>query len=214
MYVITFHNPDNNQDQVILGPIDWNPEYISACIADDLDLDYRPKILKSDVDKVPYEIIPNVIARRVQIEGIEYNSKTQFLIGPYWTYTENLAIGNYVVANKNIDIVKSELKQLVQSKRYEKEISGFEFDLNDDNKIFISTGRDNRKIFFEKLSIIGDNIINFKYNDKFFDMDKQMLQQICVSIDNHVQNAFDWESNMFITIDNCESLEQLDQLSF
>ena len=135
MYVITFHNPDNNQDQVILGPIDWNPEYISACIADDLDLDYRPKILKSDVDKVPYEIIPNVIARRVQIEGIEYNSKTQFLIGPYWTYTENLAIGNYVVANKNIDIVKSELKQLVQSKRYEKEISGFEFDLNDDNKI-------------------------------------------------------------------------------
>lgn len=213
MYVLTYHNPHSNNDEVLLGPVEWNPEYISAIIQQDMDLDYRPTILKSDINKIPYEIVPNVIIRRADIQGIEYNPKIQYLIGPNWTYTDQSAIGNYIVASKNVDIVKSELKQEVKNVRYKKEVSGFEFNISDDTKVFITTDREGRRTFFEKLATVGDNTINFKFNDIFVNLDRNLLQHICTSIDNHVQSAFDWESGMCITIDSCNTLEQLDGLA-
>lgn len=212
MYVITYHNPNNNEDQIILGPIDWQPDFISSCIQDDLQLDSRPQVLKSDVLKVPFEIIPNVMARRAVIEGIEYNQKTQFLVGPYWSYVDGMAVGNYKVADKNVDIVKSELKSVARNQRYAKEVSGFQFNINESSKVFITTDREGRRTFFEKLAVIGEGTVSYKFNEVFYELNRELLQQICNSIDNHVQSAFDWENNMYTAIDSCQTLKELDDL--
>jgi len=209
MFVVTYHH---NYDEVLLGPIDWNPEFISSVIEQDLDLDYRPKILKSDIDKIPYEVVPNVFIREiVQTQSPEINTKMQFLTGPYWSYNEQGAIAVYKEAYKDIDIVKSELKSIVSSERYIKEISGFEFTIDSDT-VYISTGRESRRSFYDKLSVIEDDTINFKFNDKFKAINKLQLQQICNQIDNHIQQAFDWEKQLFFNIDASTTLAKLDSI--
>jgi hypothetical protein len=210
MFVVTHHH---DYDEVLLGPIDWKPEFISSVIEQDLDLDYRPKILKSDIDKIPYEVVPNVFIREiVQTKYPEINHKIQFLTGPYWSYNEQGAVAVYKEADKDISIVKSELKSIVSSERYNKEISGFEFPIDSDNTVYISTGRESRSNFFDKLSVIEDNTINFKFGDRFITIDKTLLQQICNQIDNHIQQSFDWERQLFSNIDRCNTLSQLDSI--
>jgi hypothetical protein len=210
MFVVTHHH---SYDEVLLGPIDWKPEFISSVIEQDLDLDYRPKILKSDIDKIPYEVVPNVFIREiVQTKAPEINHKTQFLTGPYWSYNEQGAVAVYKEAYKDIDIVKSELKSIVSSERYIRETSGFQFSIDSDNTVYISTGRESRSNFFDKLSVIEENTINFKFGDKFIIIDKLQLQQICNQIDNHIQQSFDWERQLFSNIDRCTTHAELDSI--
>jgi hypothetical protein len=210
MFVVTHHH---SYDEVLLGPIDWNPEFISSVIEQDLDLDYRPKILKSDINKIPYEVVPNVFIREiVQTKSPEINPKIQFLTGPYWGYNEQGAVATYKEVYKDIEIVKSELKTIVSSERYNKEISGFEFSIDSDNTVYIPTGRESRRTFYDKLAVIEDNTINFKFGDKFIVINKLQLQQICNQIDNHIQQSFDWERQLFFNIDRCTTHVELDSV--
>lgn len=223
MYVITRHHrlfigaenyvaPSHSSeyDEVLLGPIDWRPSFIASVLQSDLELDEKPKILLSDEQRIPFDIVPNVRVRKVTDVHEPINPKIQYHEGPFWSYTTNEATAEYRARDKNIDIVKNELVQIVISKRYLKEVSGFEMTVQN-TPVFISTDRDQRKIYFEKLAVIGDDgSVSFKFNGNFINLNKTDLQAICAAIDSHVQQAFDWEMTKTSEINALTTLQELD----
>ena len=207
MYVITHHH---DYDEVLLRPIDWKPSFIASVLQDDLDLDEKPVVLTSDVEKVPYDILPNVRVRKVEVVHEEINDKIQRHEGPFWTYTDEIGTATFVAVDKPIDLVKGEFKSIVGSERYNKEVEGITHTVNGTD-VFVSTDREGRKIYFEKLVSIGDTPIQFKFTDQFVSVTKSDLQSICTAIETHVQQSFDWEVEKNTGIDACTTLEQLDQ---
>lgn len=206
MYVITHHH---DYDEVLLGPIDWKPSFIASVIQQDLDLDFKPDVKPSDAERVPYNIFPNVRIRKAEVVYEEINPKIQRHDGPFWTYTEEVGTATYTAVNKSVEQVKGELKQVVATERYKKETSGFKYTLGD-LEVYISTDRDARKVYTEKLVVIGDDPIQFKFDKEFITLTKAELQGICTAIEAHVQGSFNWEVQKQLGIDACSTLEELD----
>ena len=220
-YVVTDHN---NQDFVILGPIEWNPRYIAAVIGDEVELTsttfsgmlikrFLATLSEADKDKVPFEIVPGVFVRKcnvAEIRQINFNSTIHCMHGPIWTYNEDgTATATYTQADMNIDLVKGNLKNLVSSNRYTKEISGFNLEIQNQS-MHIDTARDKRDIFHSKLLLTEENeIVNWKFADRIIPLSKSEIQTIVNAIKSHIQQCFDWEANKFAEIDGCSSLDQL-----
>ena len=120
MYVITDHN---SGDFVILGPIAWNPRYISSILSDELDEDIS--VSKEDEARVPFVVHPGVIVRRCESVYEDINPKTQRHEGPVWAYDTKhpsiQATATWCAADKDIDTVRSELKAQVADIRWSKE---------------------------------------------------------------------------------------------
>ena len=205
MYVITHHH---DYDEVLLGPVNWNSKFFSSVIQSDLDLDYRPEIKDSDKYKVPFDILPNVRIREVTVIQPEYNPKTQFLNGPYWTYTENDATASYNVEYKNLDLVKSELKQEIAGIRYDKEISGTKITLNN-KEISLTTNRSDRDLYVQKYIVMGDSdTVDWKFPEGWMTLTKSEMSDIVNAVNNHVQDAFLWELTKSTEIDNAITHEE------
>lgn len=206
MYVITHHH---DYDEVLLGPIEWNPRFIASVIQSDLELSYKPDVKESDKERVPYDIIPNVRVRPVIFVTPEHDEKTQFLVGPYWSYTENEATATYNVEYKNIDLLRGELKQKLAAERYKKEISGFKITLQG-QEVSINTNRTEREIFAQKYLIMGESdIVEWKFPEAWLNLTKTELLQIVNAINNHVQSAFSWELNKATSLDSASTHEEL-----
>ena len=207
MYVITHHN------KIILGPVEWNASYFAAVLQNDLDLDSRPKILPSDVFKVPFHILPDVYVRRAVIENPEYNPKIQKFGGISWTFDENNAYANYTIVDKDIDEVKGELKNIVSSKRWDREHVGTSLDIQGIS-VGVTTSRDQRRVFADKLIAMQDgDVCSWKFEDAWISLTKTDVIDIVRAIDRAVQEAFDWEINKIHQIHSCTSLTELDQLN-
>lgn len=203
MYVITHHN------KIILGPIDWNASFIASVLQNDLDLNERPTVLPSDIFKVPYYIIPEVYVRQVQMIKPEYNTKIQKLGGVEWRFDEKYGYASYNIIDKEIDEVKGELKNLVASKRWEKEQQGTSVTING-SVLNISTLRDERRVFLDKYAALQDGqSCTWKFPESWVELTKNDLFTIISSIEQTVQAAFDWEIEKQLEIENCTTLDQL-----
>lgn len=206
MYVITHHH---DYDEVLLGPIEWNSRFIASVLRQDLDLNYTPTIVDSDANKVPYDVLPNVRIRRVESVAEEFNPKTQFLVGPYWSYTDELATATYKAAFKDIDIVKSELKQELANERYNKEVSGTKVNIQG-KEITADTNRGSRDVFAQKYLLMSDtDTVEWKFPEGWLTLTKTEMGQVVTAINNHVQNCFNWESQKTNEIDSGETHDQL-----
>lgn len=204
MYVVTFHN------QVILGPIQWDASYISSVIQEDLDLNYRPTLYPSDIAKVPFDVLEYVRVRHAEELKPAHNTKTQKLVGPLWTFNESKGIANYTVEDKSIDELKLYVKEELAKKRWFKENSGFEYNVSG-STIFIDTSREKRNIFSEKLTVSQDRVIQWKNNDSWIELTNTDISDIVTEIQNHVQDAFDWESQKLqegLALNNVDDLKE------
>lgn len=209
MYVITHHH---DYDEVLLGPVEWNPRFIASVLRQDLDLSYTPTLAESDVKKVPFDILPNVRVRPVEFVSEAHNPKTQFLIGPYWSYTDDLATATYKANPKDINIIKSELKQELAAVRYEKEISGTKVTIQG-KEVTADTNRGSRDIFAQKYLLMGDNdTVEWKFPEGWVTLTKTEMAQVVTAINNHVQNSFTWELQKVNEIDSCETHDYLNDV--
>ena len=207
MYVITHHH---DYDEVLLGPIEWNPRFIASVLQSDLDLSSRPVITQEDKDKVPYNILPNVRIRPVNTVNEEYNPKTQFLIGPYWSYTDDEATATYVATYKDMDIIRAELKQQLVNERYKKEISGIKVTIQE-KEVTVDTSRENRNIYVQRYVTMNDlETIEWKFPEGWFTLTKEELGSVVTACNNHVQSAFNWELQKSIAIDSATNHDELD----
>jgi hypothetical protein len=209
MYVITHHH---DYDEVLLGPINWNPRFIASVLRDDLDLNEAPTILASDESKVPYDILPNVRVRPVEAVYAELNAKIQRHEGPFWAYTPDKATATWTAVDKPIDLVKGELKSVTAAKRYEKENAGIKLTIQG-TEVTCDTARGSRDIFLQKLLTMGQTeTANWKFPEAWINITYAELEYIVTQGTAHIQSSFDWEATKNAEIDACTTLAQLDAL--
>jgi hypothetical protein len=147
------------------------------------------------------------------VTGLEvpvHHSDYQQLAGPFWTFTD-VAHGTYNVVDRPFDVIKNTLKAQVSSERYRKEIAGIKLTIQD-TEVSVATDRDSRNIYTQKLVTMGDDVVQWKFSEAWLTLNKQELTQMLVDVNSHVQQQFDWESNIINQIDLAETVEQLKEI--
>jgi hypothetical protein len=196
-----------NNETVILGPIFWNFRMFQSELRDEFDLEVSIPQSNEGVYKINegFSIIP------VEETVPSHNTKIEQLAGPFYTFTDTLATASYNVVPKSIESVKSELKTIVASNRYGKEVAGTKVTIQG-KEISVSTTRGDRDIFLQALQLGADGK-NWKFDEGFFVLSIAELQSIVGAIVGTVQGAFDWEASKISEIDSAESLEVLDAIN-
>jgi hypothetical protein len=202
MYAIV-HN-----DYVILTQPKWNSRMFTNVLLEDCEIDR--KILLSDEVNVPLIVDENTKILKVSENRPDYNSRIQWLEGPYYTIVDNVVLGSYVIKDLDLDIAKGNLKQLLPPIRYDKENKTIEVAVDLQN-FTVSTDRDNRAILTSKiLAVTSEESFSWKFNEGWATTTKADLENIIVQINSIVQAAFDWELSKINEIDACLTLAELD----
>lgn len=204
MFVIV-HN-----QSVILGPMRWNRFRfeneikgecdVSVTLADRND-DLQPVVVSEDVRVLPIQGTPTP----------EYDPKTQYLHGPFWEFTDSVAIMSYTVENHNIEAARNFHKSEIENQRWVRENSGCKVTINDVEYGF-ATDRDTRSVL--QSLITGGIDVNWKFDrDTWVMLTSQDLQNILNTVITHVQEAFNWEREQMALLDACENLDDLKGIS-
>ena len=205
MFVIVHNN------SVILGPMRWNRYRFENVIQEDLDLDQPitlPDTNGSNVITVNDEVTIYPVLR---IDNEEFNPKIQHLHGPFWEFTDVGAIGSYIAQDLSIDAVKNQLKAEIANQRWLKENEGTYIRLNDVEYPFATT-KENRSILHQAITS-NTTELNWKIStDQWIILTQQDIKLVFDTIFQHVQWWFDWELRKFNEIDNCTTLQQLNDV--
>lgn len=214
-YVITNHNEGNF---VLLGPVSWNARYFSVVISDELDEDIV--ILKDQENQVPIRINNgDIIIRRCYTYHNEIaNARIQEHSSPVWEYFEQPEIiggiefhakATYHVIDKNIDIVKIDLKSEVANERWNRENKGITLNIQGQD-VWCDTSRGNRDIFLQKYVMMGDtDIVRWKFPSCWLDLTKTELGYIVSQGSAYIQQQFNWEAQIISDIDAATTLSEL-----
>lgn len=197
--------------QVILGPMNWRPSFFNSCLRDDLNIIYSVPLVNVTQSKIVINETVSIIPVTNLGSLEEYDSKIQFPQGPYYNFYENYAEMYYVPENKNIDLVKSELKAKVAANRYKYEIKGVTTTIQN-QEVYIWTNREDRSMYLQAYQL-GANNVGWKFGNVFLTLTNAELGQIVVVCMGHVQDVFDWEGEVVATIDAATTLSELSTIS-
>ena len=204
MYVLT-HN-----DRVLLGPINFNSRMFNSEIEDELEI--VTNIRPSDVNNVPLDLGDGLKIRFATETRDIINSKIQVHTGPFWEFTETTGNAHYVAADKSIDIVKQELKEVLAAERYRREISGAKTTIQG-LEVTVETARGIRDVFVQQFLLLPeDGTTTWKFQEGWLTLTKSELGQCVQAGVSKVQSAFDWEASVVILIDSATTLTGLDAI--
>ena len=169
------------------------------------------RILLAEENALPLILNDNTKIVRVINNTPEYNPKIECLDGPNYTITEDNVVSNFIVKPLNLEIATGNLIDQLPALRYEREKKSIDITIQD-IKLSISTDRETRAVFTNKLLAIGDNTINFKFNEGWLNLSKTDLEYIIQQIDFAVQEAFDWELSKTNEINACKNHEEINNI--
>lgn len=194
-----------NKEIIHLGPIFWRHRFIQSEL-EDHDVNYivsptEPNAYVKINDE--FEIYP------VELETPEYDSIYQQLAGPNWTFDNNIASGTYTVVDRELDIVKNDLKTLTASERYKKEVAGIKVTVQN-IEVSVATDRESRSVYTQKLVSMSDtDTAQWKFPEAWLTLTKQELNTVLNSINTHVQTQYDWEVDVVRQIDSAVDADAL-----
>lgn len=199
-----------NNSQVVLGPIGWNYRMFQSSLEDDLEITGVQLPMRKD-DATPIEIDANtriIPARYGDMPA--HNPKIEFLQGPYWTFANDEAVGDFVVENLPIDAVKNFLKERIANTRWAKEVAGIKVNIQGTDYT-VDTNRGARDIFLQAYQLnAGGN--TWKFPEGWVVLSVLELQTIVEAVMTHVQVQFTWEGQKVAEIDACTTLAELDAI--
>ena len=203
MFVIIHNN------SVILGPMRWNRFRFENTIQEECE------VSTSLPDTNQLAIVVSADVKILPVQGTQdpvFNPRIEFLHGPFWEFTDTIAISSYQVEPYNIDAVKSQLKAESMDQRWKTEVAGTKSTIQG-VEITISTSREDRHIFIQKFLLMADlDTVQWKFPEGWLTLTKSDLNQIVTTSALYVQQQFDWESTKIAEIESCESLQQLDAI--
>lgn len=205
MFVIVYQN------SVILGPMRWNRFRFENQILEETEV----QITLADRNDNKDPVLINNDLKILPVVGTQnpsFNSKIQFLNGPYWVFTDTEATMSFVAEDKNVEAVKNELKTLVASERYLKEIAGTKVTVQN-VEVTVETDRETRNVFVQKFTLMGENdTVNWKFPEGWLNLTKSDLGTVVAAGVAYIQSQFDWELTKVSEIDNCTTLSELDAI--
>jgi len=200
-----------HKERVLVGPMKWNRGLLDAALQKTDVSGHVPRIAPSP------ENLPLVFDEETKIMPAKYetppmNEKIERTYGPFWTFDNDVAVGTYKIKDKEIDTVRSELKNVAASERYTKEIAGTTTTIQE-TEISLDTSREGRNVFVQKYMMMGDDeTVNWKFPEGWLTINKVELGQIVQAGAAHIQAQFDWEVGINTQIDEATTLEELDAI--
>ena len=201
MYVLIHKN------RVVVGPMGWNRAMFDAALK-------RAKITQT-LPRVAPEQLPLVIDQDTKIMQAslvyqEYNSKIEYLHGPFWDLTGDQAIGTFEIKETPVEQIKAKLIQDAAAARYDKEIAGVKATIQG-LEVTVDTNRGSRDVFVQQFLLMGENdVSSWKFPEGWLSLSKQDLGLAVAAGVAHVQAAFDWERSKIEEINAATTPAQLD----
>lgn len=197
-----------NDNFVINGPRNWNARSFESTLEDDLELEFKLPLQKTDEEPIVIDENTKILPARLEYPG--YNPKIEYIHGPFWDFSNDFAVGTFQVLPQNIEFVKHDLCQKTAGVRYNKEISGTKITIQD-TEVTIDTARGVREIFVQKFLLMSDtDTVQWKFPEGWLTITKAELGSIVDAGVKHVQDMFDWEVTKCAEINSCATLEELD----
>lgn len=192
---------------VVNGPRAWNARSFQSTLSDDYEINYVFPMQKDDLE--PIVINDTLRVLPASLTYPEYNPKIEYCDGPYWTYDNDFAAGTFEVKDQPIDSVKSALKNIVSSNRYDKEIAGTTTTIQN-LEVFIDTSRTNRNTYVNAYNLMADtDTLNWKFSEGWLLLTKEEMKSVVDVGANYINTQFEWEASKVQEIDSCTTLEEL-----
>lgn len=203
-----------NKDYVVVGPLSWDYSFLLNNLKP-LGIQQDIPIFQPSSELLP--IIFNSDTKLVEVQEIipEHDDLTEFLTGPDWDVSGNVAVATYGKKEYPISYLIELKKREVTLNRYNKEQLG-KVVVNFNNTDYsVSTSRENKSQLIDLYNLIGDDQqYNVKLNiSSFVQLNKQQIKSILDAINDFVQDRFDWELQTFSQIEACQTVEELRNIS-
>lgn len=193
---------------VINGPRLWNRRSFESTLQEDVEISFQ--LPQNKTDETPIEIATGVRILPARLETQNFNSKIEYLDGPFWNFDNDYATGSYVKVPNELGAAKAAVKLIVADNRWKKETNGILHTVQN-TEVFITTARGDRDIFFQKYLMMTNNeTVTWKFNNIWLDLSKSELAEIVAAGALHVQESYDWERLKIQEIDACATLQELD----
>jgi hypothetical protein len=203
-----------NNNQVVYGPSEYNVNMFNYILTEELELD-------TESFQIPSTLIESTnITDAIKILKVtettipNYNSKIEQLSGPFYSINESDVTITYEVVSKSIDSVVNELKQIISGERYKLETKNLNLMIGS-TQVIVEGSRDNKMVFLLSYPLLPEiGTVNWKFpkSNNFVACTKVDIGYIVKEFVKQTQDAFDWEVLKATEIDNCTTLEELDNI--
>ncbi len=183
MYVLLENN------YIVAGPFNWNARLFQNILNDDYEITYNLPYKTETSIKINDELALYPINNTTY--SSDFNPKVQQLVGPYSTVNNEAVDLSYNVIERDINIVKEEIKAEIKAARQAKENAGFNLTI-DGVELAVPTDRESRAIFHQALTL-GAFDKNWKFGDVWATLSQADLITLVGAVLSFVQEAFDWE---------------------
>jgi hypothetical protein len=204
MFVIVY------QGNVILGPMRWHPRRFTEVIEEDCGIQYVFEWTNDNMDVV--HVSEDIIVYPVQQElPPNYNIITEQLSGPFYEFTDTVAISSWQVVQLPLEGIKNTLRNSVANVRWQKQTTFIDVEINGTTYTF-STDDASRSMFHQYVTS-GITQLNWKIDqDHWIILTDTDIQTIFTAITQHIQSCFDWEvmKNTEISNATLENIESID----
>jgi hypothetical protein len=142
-----------------------------------------------------------------------FNSKIEFLHGPFWTFTDGIAYSSMTVEPIAIEAVKNQLKASVADARWKEENTLLDITIRGQVYKF-STNRETRNLLH---NAVGGDVASIEWKvdgGTWIKLSRDEIQYVLDYILSHVQVWFGWEQGKTNLIDACADHQSLDALDF
>ena len=204
MYVL-YHN-----NRVLVGPRSWHRGMFENALRKE-GISFST-LSRFDPEVTPVVIDDNTGIKEAKLEYPNHNDKIEFVVGPYWDLTGDVAIGTFQVRERPLDMIRGNLKNRAASVRWNKEIAGTTATIQG-VEVTISTTREDRSAYVQQLSVMGESdTVNWKFPEGWLTLSKTDLTTIANTAQAYVQTTFDEELTKVTEIDNAVDAQALDAI--
>lgn len=162
-------------------------------------VDTRQKIVIDKIQKLP-ENWKNIAG----LSGLTDEQLSDFKWAGYehygWIKLNSPSLNEYHSSPENLELNKNTFKKLVSNFKKEKILDGIEYQ----GIKFTADEKTRYSLFIKKLSNL--DTVNYKSFNKYYTLNKEQIIEICDIIESYVQKCFDWEMEVYMQIENCNSL--------
>jgi len=205
-----------HNNNIKVGPREWHKGAFQSYL-DQNGITYTVPVFYNGDDPILINIRASILP--VYYENTpSLNSKIEQAAGPFYSIGEDRVTASYTKVNKPIEMVKNELKTIVNNIRPIKETAGITYSFNDgDGKVQLRDERDFRNIMAIsaaalalKANNVTDPVVIFRDEA---DVTHSMTPDEAIAFGMHVQQAitdiYKWSWDKKAEIDACTTLEEL-----